>query len=54
MVWEEVPKKEISDKLRGLGVECIAFRPAGNLDGDALKWIDVQRENAAQLGKAFE
>ncbi|MDZ4829364.1 MAG: metal ABC transporter substrate-binding protein [Phycisphaerae bacterium] len=54
MVWEDAPLSASRDKLRALGVESVVFRPAGNLPGDPLAWIEVQRENAAELGKVFE
>ncbi|MBL9149912.1 MAG: zinc ABC transporter substrate-binding protein [Phycisphaerae bacterium] len=56
MVWEDSPSDAIRAKLLEHGVECVVFRPAGNLGPGAKpdEWLAVQRENARELARVYE
>jgi zinc transport system substrate-binding protein len=56
MVWEDTPSDAIRAKLLEHGVECVVFRPAGNLGPGAKpeEWLAIQRENARELAKVYE
>jgi hypothetical protein len=54
MIWEDEPSEAIRAKLKTMGVSCVVFRPAGNVEGDPLGWIEIQRQNAKELAKVYE
>ena len=52
MLWEAPPLAETADRLRGLGVQSIVFRPCGNRppEGD---YLEVMSRNLQDLARAF-
>ncbi len=53
MLWEEEPIREVSERLRGRGVESLVFDPCGNVpeQGD---FLVVMRQNVQNLRRAFQ
>ena len=52
MLWEAPPLAETADRLRGLGVESIVFRPCGNRpqEGD---YLEAMSRNLQDLARVF-
>lgn len=52
MIWEAKPSDEISEKLKGLGLESLEFSPCANRPGSG-DFMSVMKDNLSNLAKAY-
>ena len=53
MLWEAPPNAETVEQLRARGVNCLVFKPCGNVPEDG-NYLEIMRENAEELKRVFE